>query len=212
MIISICGNICSGKSTTAKVIEKSMNFTYIPYERPELEVLDEFYDNICELFFVTQSYFLLNKSQQILDTSKKNLVIDRSIYEDINIFARYWMSNYPIRKVDKNAYLQLTKLILSVVPKSDIEIFCACSTPQLLDRFDSRPRRSFEKKYPSNYIKNLNEIYNDDCYFKRCFRLDMDKYDIRHKDMQFLLIEDINLIAKGYYSKLRILEYQEDDD
>lgn len=207
MIISVCGNICSGKSTTAKLIQEYMNFTYIPYERPELMVLDKFYDNITEMFLATQSSFIISKSQQILNRKMGNLVVDRGLYEDINIFAKYWLDNYSIREMDKHVYLQLAELIVSLVPQTDIEIFCDCSTSRLIERYNSRPRRSFEKKYPKNYISNLNELYKKDKYFEKCFRLDMDKFDLKCKDTQIELIEDINLIVQNHYFKLKILEH-----
>ena len=81
MIIAVCGNILSGKSTLAKSISSIYGYSFIPNKRSELNFLDDFFDNIPERFFATQTSFLLSKAIEIKEESKKNnnIVIDRSM-------------------------------------------------------------------------------------------------------------------------------------
>ena len=163
MIISISGNILSGKSTLAKKISTLYGYRYVPSTRPELSFLDDFFDNIPQHFFVTQTSFLVSK---VLDIEKevknnKNVVIDRSLFEDINIFARYWMDNYPIDEREKSLYYNLANYIINKVPKTDIYIYCKCSYQVLAQRYKQRPRRSFENKYPNDHLQHLCQKYEE---------------------------------------------------
>ncbi|MBE5852014.1 MAG: hypothetical protein E7299_03535 [Lachnospiraceae bacterium] len=161
MIISVAGNIASGKTTLAKNISRLYNFSYVPAKRTELTFLNDFFDNIPDNFFSTQTAFLINKVYEI-DSEKRNtnLVIDRSLYEDIHVFAQLWMDEYNIHPHEKDLYKSLANYLSKTVPQPDIYIYCSCKSNTLKERFSSRKKREFEKKYPPNYIDKLYERYS----------------------------------------------------
>lgn len=160
MIISVAGNISSGKTTLAKKISSLYNFTYIPYKRNELSFLDDFFLNIPKFFFATQTSFLVNKVTEIDEKRKNNnIVIDRSLYEDIHIFAQLWMDNYSIDEKEKALYKDLADYLTSTIPKTDIYIFCNCDKKTQLERFSQRTKRTFEHKYPADYLQQLHDKY-----------------------------------------------------
>lgn len=160
MIISVAGNISSGKTTLAKKISSLYNFTYIPYKRNELSFLDDFFLNIPKFFFATQTSFLVNKVTEIDEKRKNNnIVIDRSLYEDIHIFAQLWMDNYSIDEKEKALYKDLADYLTSTIPKTDIYIFCNCDKKTQLERFNQRTKRTFEHKYPADYLQQLHDKY-----------------------------------------------------
>lgn len=207
MYIAVSGNICSGKSTVVRIISEKFKYKVIPYDRPELAVLDNFYNNIETLFLATQSSFLINKAHQILNVlDKSSYVVDRNIYEDINVFARFWIENYNIPDLDIQTYKRLSDLIMAILPKPDIKVFCSCSLSTLLERYKKRERRSFEHKYPIGYIEKLNYLYQKDNYFSECFCLNTDCYDMQNPNAQQLLAQDIYSIINGKLSNLQILE------
>ncbi len=161
MIISVAGNTCSGKTTLAKKISALYGFTYIPYKRSELNFLDVFFQNIPAHFLATQTAFLINKITEIKENSRKNnLVIDRSLFEDIRIFAQLWMDNYPIDEKEKILYQDLADYLLTTIPRTDVYLFCRCEEETVLERFASRERRPFENRYPSDYIQKLCRKYD----------------------------------------------------
>ena len=91
MIISVAGNISSGKTTLAKKISSLYGFTYIPYKRTELSFLEDFFHNIPKFFLATQTSFLINKVSEIDEKRRNNnIVIDRSLYEDVNIILHLY--------------------------------------------------------------------------------------------------------------------------
>ena len=160
MIISVVGNISSGKTTLAKKISSLYSFAYIPSKRKDLQFLDTFFRNIPEHFFATQTSFLINKISEIDEKSRNNnIVIDRILFEDIHVFAQYWMENYPIDEKEIELYKNMADYLVKTVPKTDIYILCQCDTSTILDRFGRRAKRTFENKYPLNYIQRLSDKY-----------------------------------------------------
>lgn len=202
MIISVAGNILSGKSTLAKQISKLYGFSYIPRKRSELNFLDDFFDDIPEHFFATQTSFLVSKITEIKDEYKKNqnLVIDRSVFEDINIFAQLWLDNYNIDDREKTLYKNLSNYLVSTIPLTDIYIYCKCSYDTVANRFALRPRRQFETKYPPNYIEQLCLRY-DHLLFPRdaiIVEIDSEQLDFRNDNT---VIDLMNMIT-AYISQI----------
>lgn len=195
MIISVAGNILSGKSTLAKKISDMYGFSYVPNKRNELNFLDDFFENIPDLFFATQTSFLVSKVLEIEEETKKNrnIVIDRSVFEDINVFAQLWIDNYEIADRDKALYKKLSDYITRTIPPTDVYIFCKCKHSTLVERFNNRPRRSFENKYPFNYLEQLCQKY-DQLKFPNgslVIEVDCDEIDVRKDET---VVEIINLL------------------
>lgn len=157
MIIAVCGNIASGKSTLAHYISNNYGFSYVPHDRSELPFLKDFFEDIPKKFLQTQLAFLSNKASQIhaLLKSGKNIVIDRSLEEDIQVFAKLWLDNYSIDERIKKLYLELASYIVGSLPKPELYIMCDCPPQISIQRLALRPRRDFEDKYPPNHIEML---------------------------------------------------------
>ena len=157
MIIAVCGNIASGKSTLAHYISNNYGFSYVPHNRSELPFLKDFFEDIPEKFLQTQLAFLSNKASQIhtLLKSGKNIVIDRSLEEDIQVFAKLWLDNYNIDERIKKLYLELASYIVGSLPNPELYIMCDCPPEISIQRLSQRPRRDFEDKYPPNHIEML---------------------------------------------------------
>lgn len=183
MIISVAGNISSGKTTLAKKISSLFGFTYIPYQRNELSFLDDFFKDIPKFFFATQTSFLVNKVTEIDEKRRtNNIVIDRSLYEDINIFAQLWMENYSIDEKEKVLYMDLANYLISTIPPTDIYIFCNCERTTQLERFSKRPKRSFENSYPVDYIQQLCDKYESIVFPSTAVVVELDTTNLDVRD------------------------------
>ena len=215
MIISVVGNILSGKSTLAKKISSLYNFSYVPNKRNELNFLDDFFENIPDLFFATQTSFLVSKVLEIEEEVKKNrnIVIDRSIFEDISVFAQLWMDNYEITDRDKLLYKKLSDYIVRTIPPTDVYIFCKCKISTLIERFNNRPRRTFENKYPSNYIEQLCQKYDQLKFPKGALviEVDCDEIDIRKDETVIELISTIQRLLSESQKSYQLSIFDESD-
>src|SRR5690606_2521591 len=89
MHVAIAGNIGAGKTTLTKLLAKHYKW------EPQLEdvvdnpYLDDFYNQMERWSFNLQVYFLNSRFRQVLQIhqSGKQIIQDRTIYEDAHIFA-----------------------------------------------------------------------------------------------------------------------------
>eukprot|EP01132_Coremiostelium_polycephalum_P019745 gene19745-23486_t len=89
MHIAIVGNIGAGKTTLTGLLAKNYGWEAL-YEAVENNpYLEDFYSDMKRWSFNLQIYFLNSRFQQIveIDHLKRNVIQDRTIYEDAHIFA-----------------------------------------------------------------------------------------------------------------------------
>jgi deoxyadenosine/deoxycytidine kinase len=89
MHIAIAGNIGSGKTTLTNLLAKHYGWDAHYEDVEENPYLDDFYSEMQRWSFNLQIYFLRSRFEQIMDikNSGKNIIQDRTIYEDAYIFA-----------------------------------------------------------------------------------------------------------------------------
>lgn len=192
MIIAVAGNVGSGKSTLAKHIASNYGFHYVPSRRLEFDFIDAFFNNIEGLFFPAQVSFLISKAIEIQEhiSNGRDIVVDRSLLEDINVFARLWIENRPIDDSIVKLYKHTANFIINAIPSPDLYIVCNCSAIHSAERIAKRPQRSFEKAYPPNHVEMLAQYYSELAYESTVPRLEIDTtiYDLRNKtDVEFII-------------------------
>lgn len=160
MHVAIAGNIGAGKTTLTKLLAKHYkwepNFETVdgnPY-------LDDFYSEMERWSFNLQVYFLNSRFRQIMELreSGKNIIQDRTIYEDARIFAPnlHAMGLMPTR--DFTSYESLFDLMENLVTPPDLLIYLRGSIPTLVGQIHRRGRE-FENSISIEYLSRLNERY-----------------------------------------------------
>jgi deoxyadenosine/deoxycytidine kinase len=160
MHVAIAGNIGAGKTTLTKLLAKHYkwepNFETVegnPY-------LDDFYAEMERWSFNLQVYFLNSRFRQILELRKsgKNIIQDRTIYEDARIFAPnlHAMGLMPTR--DFTSYEALFDLMENLVSPPDLLIYLRATIPALVGQIHRRGRE-FENSISIDYLSRLNERY-----------------------------------------------------
>ena len=196
MIISVAGNICSGKTTLSKYICDSYGFSYVPEKRSELFLLDAFFNNVSKYFLSTQLSFVFNKIIEINEHIKmdRDVVVDRSLYEDVSIFAQMWIDKGIVSEEDKDLYKNVVNYLVNSIPKSDVYIICRCSSLTVKSRFEHRPRRSFETHYPAGFLDELNTRYSNLDFPQDALviEIDTDLIDLRDEGIVSAIINCIN--------------------
>jgi len=162
MHIAVAGNIGSGKTTLTALLAK--NFGWSPhYEDIDTNpYLQSFYEDMQRWSFNLQIYFLNNRFRQIIQIRKagKNVIQDRTIYEDAYIFAPNLHSMNLMSSRDFESYLSLFELVSSLIQPPDLLIYLRAGVPTLVSQIQKRGRE-YESAIRLDYLKNLNERYDE---------------------------------------------------
>ncbi|MCH8555538.1 MAG: deoxynucleoside kinase [Schleiferiaceae bacterium] len=160
MHIAIAGNIGSGKTTLTRMLSKHYGWEPHYEDVDENPYLDDFYNEMQRWSFNLQIYFLNSRFKQVVDfrRSDKDVIQDRTIYEDAYIFAPnlHAMGLLPTR--DFQNYISLFELLESFVQPPDLLIYLRGSIPTLVDQIHKRGR-AYESNIRIDYLSRLNERY-----------------------------------------------------
>lgn len=160
MHVAIAGNIGAGKTTLTKLLAKHYKWEPQYEDVVENPYLEDFYNKMERWSFNLQIYFLNSRFRQILQIreSGKNIIQDRTIYEDAHIFAPnlHAMGLMPNR--DFENYRSLFDLMESVVQGPDLLIYLRSSIPNLVKHIHKRGR-DYENSISIDYLSRLNERY-----------------------------------------------------
>ncbi|MGQ1908916.1 deoxynucleoside kinase [Marinifilum sp. RC60d5] len=160
MHIAVAGNIGSGKTTLTELLAKQYGWEAHYEDVDENPYLNDFYDDMQRWSFNLQIYFLKSRFNQIMEIRKsgKNVVQDRTIYEDAMIFAPNLYDMGLMSERDFKNYCNLFDLMGSMVQAPDLLIYLKSSVPTLVNQIQKRGR-DYEETIRLDYLKNLNDRY-----------------------------------------------------
>jgi deoxyadenosine/deoxycytidine kinase len=160
MHIAIAGNIGAGKTTLTKLLAKHYKWEAQLEDVVDNPYLDDFYNQMERWSFNLQVYFLNSRFRQVnqIRQSGKDIIQDRTIYEDAHIFAPnlHAMGLMPNR--DFENYSSLFQLMESFVQGPDLLIYLRSSIPNLVNQIHKRGR-DYENSISIDYLSRLNERY-----------------------------------------------------
>lgn len=160
MHVAVAGNIGAGKTTLTKLLAKHYKW------EPQLEdvvdnpYLDDFYNQMERWSFNLQVYFLNSRFRQVAQIRKsgKDIIQDRTIYEDAHIFAPNLHAMGLMTNRDYENYRSLFDLMESFVEGPDLLIYLRSSIPNLVAQIHKRGR-DYENTISIDYLSRLNERY-----------------------------------------------------
>lgn len=160
MHIAIAGNIGSGKTTLTKLLSKHYKWEAHYEDSDNNPYLNDFYNDMQRWSFNLQIFFLTSRFNQILDIRKsgKNIIQDRTIYEDAYIFAPNLHAMGLMTTRDFENYFTLFKLIEEFIQAPDLLIYLRASVHTLVKQIAKRGRE-YEESIRIDYLKRLNERY-----------------------------------------------------
>jgi len=162
MHIAIAGNIGSGKTTLTGLLAK--NYGWQPhYEDVDTNpYLPSFYEDMQRWSFNLQIYFLNSRFRQIVNIRKsgKNVIQDRTIYEDAHIFAPNLHAMNLMTTRDFDNYQSLFELMSSFIQPPDLLVYLRADVPTLVRNIQKRGR-DYEASIRLDYLKSLNERYEN---------------------------------------------------
>lgn len=160
MHIAVAGNIGSGKTTLTRLLSKHYNWEAKYEEVDNNPYLTDFYNDMPRWSFNLQVFFLNQRFKGIveIDKFKKNVIQDRTIYEDAMIFAPNLHSMGLMTSRDFENYRSLFELMISLVKPPDLLIYLKSSIPNLVSQIHKRGRE-FESGIRIDYLSGLNDRY-----------------------------------------------------
>jgi len=160
MHIAIAGNIGSGKTTLTELLSRHYGWEAHFEDVDENPYLDDFYAEMQRWSFNLQIYFLNSRFRQVVDIRRnnRNVVQDRTIYEDAFIFAPNLHAMGLMTSRDFNNYSALFELMDGFIQAPDLLIYLRASVPTLVGQIQKRGR-SYETSIRLDYLQRLNERY-----------------------------------------------------
>ncbi len=159
--IAVAGTIGAGKTSLVDWLVRHYGITpfYEPNEANPF--LEDFYKDMKRWAFHSQCFFLAHKIElhQQLEDSKTPAVIDRTIYEDAEIFAKNLHAQGNIEERDWQVYERLYGGIRRALKPPDLLIALTCSLPATKKRIVKRAR-AMEQEIPDAYLRRLHKLYN----------------------------------------------------
>lgn len=160
--IAIAGNIGAGKTSLVEFLERRYGFAPIYEPHRTNPYLDDFYGDMKSWAFQSQLYFLTHKFRLHLGLGehKETFVLDRTIYEDAEIFARNLAQSRFMTPRDHGLYNELYDAMKAALRPPDLLIYLRCSVRAIRRRIKQRGRPS-EQAIKTSYLSRLNALYED---------------------------------------------------
>ena len=194
MYIAIAGNIGAGKTTLTKMLAKYYGWeprfesvSFNPY-------LEDYYGDIKRWAFCLETYFLKEryKDMQAVQRAGHTIVQDRSIYEGVYVFVRNNYERGDLSQRDFETFMELFDLMKSQMKMPDLMIYLRKSVPALIAQIQKRGR-DYEQTMQIDYLKDLNDKYEDFIYHKyegRVLVIDSDGMDFENNPADFRKVID----------------------
>jgi deoxynucleoside kinase len=160
MHIAVTGNIGAGKTTLTTMLAKHYGWSAQYEDVDHNPYLDDFYQDMSKWSFALQMYFLGSRFRQVKEIreSGKNIIQDRTIYEDAYIFAENLNEMNLLSDRDYSNYTSLFNLMKSFVSAPDLLIYLKADISTLTKQIAKRGRE-YEAGISIDYLMRLNKKY-----------------------------------------------------
>lgn len=160
--VAIAGNIGVGKTTLANALAAQLGWKC--YLEPVIDnpYLDDFYHDMSRWAFHLQVYFLSKRfaSQREIEVTRISCVQDRTIYEDVGVFAATLHRRGHLVGRDWDNYRDLFRAMTEYLKPPDLIVYLRCDVDTLLRRIAAR-RRASESTIQRSYLEELNRAYEE---------------------------------------------------
>lgn len=159
-IVAVAGNLASGKSTLASVLSERHGWEHVPRNGYDTSYLRDLFSDPGRWSFEAQMAFLEHKAEAVRTAmaGAQTVVLDRSLAEDVLVFAGYfhrrgWMSDRA-----HTLYLRYAKPLLDDLAEPDLIVYCYAPAAECEARLLERPR-PYQALFPADHIRVLHDIY-----------------------------------------------------
>jgi deoxyadenosine/deoxycytidine kinase len=158
--VLVSGNIGAGKTSLTERLGEQLGWRTAYESVMDNPYLSDFYGDMRQWAFHLQVFFLGHRAEQHLAMAQdpRSAIIDRSIFEDAEIFARASLELGNVSQRDFATYRKLYDLVVETLPAPDLLIYLKAPVPVLLNRIQQRGRE-MELAVTQDYLALLERYY-----------------------------------------------------
>lgn len=160
--IAIAGNIGAGKSSLTGLLAKHFGWEAFYESVDNNPYLSDFYEDMRRWSFNLQIYFLSSRfrHQKEMLEREGRFVQDRTIYEDVEIFAKNLHEMGLMSDRDFENYEALFREMTNYLKEPSLLIYIRAQVPTLVKQIQQRGRE-YENTIRIEYLERLNRLYED---------------------------------------------------
>lgn len=198
--VLVAGNIGSGKTSLTERLGQRLGWRTAYESVQDNPYLADFYADMRSWAFHLQIFFLGHRARMHLALARgpESAIVDRSIYEDAEIFARASLELGNVSRRDYDAYRTVYQLVIDSLPAPDLLLYLKAPEPVLMRRIRERAR-DIEKGVTADYLGLLDRYYEEWlATFDLCpvLTLRTDDLDFVHKPRH------LEIVIERIYEKL----------
>jgi deoxyadenosine/deoxycytidine kinase len=160
--VLVAGNIGCGKTSLTERLGSRLGWETAYESVADNPYLADFYADMSAWAFHLQIFFLGHRADQHrrVALASQSAIIDRSIYEDAEIFARAALRLNTISERDYLTYRRVFDLVVGALPAPDLLIYLFAPVDVLMERIVARGRE-MERSIAPDYLSLLNSYYQE---------------------------------------------------
>ncbi len=155
------GTMGSGKTTVARLLARELKFRLIEENFGDNAFLSRFYSDMKRWAFHSQTFFLMEKINQMRETpkilKKHSVVQDTPIQQDAFSYAKAQHVLGNIDDAEWRLYQKIYKSFEPYFPTPDLIIYLDTTVQGLARRIERRGR-GYEKKIAQSYLELLDML------------------------------------------------------
>lgn len=155
------GTMGSGKTTAARILAKALKFHLLEENFGENAFLPRFYSDMKRWAFHSQTFFLMEKITQMLETrtllEKTSIIQDTPIQQDAFSYAKAQHVLGNIDDAEWKLYQKIYDAFEPQFPKPNLIVYLETGIDVIGKRIDARGR-GYEQKIPHSYLELLDML------------------------------------------------------
>ncbi len=158
--IALAGNIGAGKSSLTGLLSKHFGWEAYYESVDDNPYLADFYEDMRRWSFNLQIYFLSARFRSMKGMLQvdRNFIQDRTIYEDVEIFAKNLYEMGLMSERDYHNYRALFTEMSDYLKPPNLLVYLRAQTPTLVRQIQQRGR-AYENSIRIDYLERLNNLY-----------------------------------------------------